>query len=74
MTGPQRWLERRDDGKTFNFVEVRRDQWSVYLLDSSRGVNLKIDLRNKQIFYSDTTSPLRSLYPIVGATAAPSRR
>ena len=72
-TGPQRWLERRDDGKTFNFVEVRRGQWSVYLLDSSRGVNLKIDLRNKQIFYSDTTSPLRSLYPIVGATAAPSQ-
>ena len=73
MTGPQRWLERRDDGKTFNFVEVRRDQWSVYLLDSSRGVNLKIDLSNKQIFYSDTNSPLRSLYPIVGATAAPSQ-
>ena len=72
MTGPQRWFERRANGKTFNFVEVRRDQWSVYLLDSSRGVNLKIDLRNKQIFYSDTTSPLRSLYPIVGATAAPS--
>ena len=73
MTGPQRWLERRDDGKTFNFVEVRRDKWSVYLLDSSRGVNLQIDLRNKQIFYSDTTSPRRSLYPIVGATAAPSQ-
>ena len=72
MTGPQRWLERRANGKTFNFVEVRRDQWSVYLLDSSRGVNLKIDLRNKQIFYSDTTSPRRPLYPIVGATAAPS--
>ena len=73
MTGPQRWLERRDDGKTFNFVEVRRGKWSVYLLDSSRGVNLKIDLRNKQIFYSDTNSPLRSLYPIVGATAASSQ-
>jgi glioma pathogenesis-related protein 2 len=73
MTGPQRWLERRDDGKTFNFVEVRRDKWSVYLLDSSRGVNLQIDLRNKQIFYSDTASPRRPLYPIVGATAAPSQ-
>ena len=34
MTGPQRWLERRANGKTFNFVEVRRDQWSVYLFDS----------------------------------------
>ena len=63
--------ERRANGKTSQFVEVRRDQWSVYLFNSSRGVNLKIDLSNKQIFYSDSTSPLRSLYPIVGATADP---
>ena len=72
-TGPQRWLERRDDGKTFNFIEIGRDKWSVYLLDSSRGVKLKIDLKKKQIFYSDTNSPRRSLYPIVSVAAAPTR-
>jgi uncharacterized protein YkwD len=69
MIGPQRWLERRNDGKTFNFVEVRRDKWSVYLLDPSRGVYLQIDLRKKQIFYSDPTSRRRTIYPIVGAAA-----
>jgi hypothetical protein len=57
MIGPRRWLERRDSGKTFNFIEVRRDQWSVYLFDPSRGAKIKIDLKKKQIFYSSSTSP-----------------
>jgi PASTA domain-containing protein len=49
------WHELRADGrKAFDFRETRRDEWSVYLVDNSRGVNIQIDLHRKEIIYSDS--------------------
>lgn len=51
----------------FTFHENRRDEWSVYLTDRSRGVHLQLDLHTKIVYYSDRTSPRRELYTIIGA-------
>lgn len=64
-----RWVEEGNNGARFNFVEERRDQWSVYLLDRSRGVRLQLDLHQKQIFYSGPNDPRRALYPVVDDSA-----
>jgi hypothetical protein len=71
VSGPGTWIEQGNNGSRFNFVETNRDDWSVYLSDASRGVQLQIDLYRRQIFYSDTTSPQRPLYPISNTSAFP---
>lgn len=56
MTGNKAWEERRANGKTaFKFRETARDEWSVYLVDNSRGVRIQLDLWTKKITYSDTS-------------------
>jgi hypothetical protein len=64
--GGNSWSETNKNGKVvFRFRETGRDEWSVYLVDESRGVNLQIDLFKKMIFYADKGNPtLRPLYPI----------
>jgi hypothetical protein len=56
-------------GPTNEFVEERRDEWSVYLLDGTRDVRLQIDLKQMQVFYSEGTSPKSPLYNIMSAGA-----
>lgn len=63
------WTERGDDGVAFQFRETGRDDWSVYLLDSSRDVKLQIDLHRRQIRYAADNGPFNDLYPITGASA-----
>ncbi len=66
-TGPREWKEL-DHGQTrvlFSFEEVQRDEWSIYLVDRSRGVNLQIDLHTMKVMYSDASSPRRELYQVV---------
>jgi hypothetical protein len=63
------WTERGADGATFTFAEQNRDDWSVYLFDASRSVNLQLDLHRRQIFYSDPNSSQRPLYAITGRSA-----
>jgi hypothetical protein len=63
------WIEEGDNGATNNFVEEKRDASSVYLFDESREVRLQLDLSQKQIFYSDSGSSKRPLYPIDSASA-----
>ena len=46
------WVEEAN-GRSFRFREVNRDDWSVYLRDDSRGVNIQLDLYAKQVKYSD---------------------
>jgi Mannan-binding protein len=55
---------------TFKFKETGRDDWSVYLLDSSRNVKLQLDLHRQQIIYTDNTQHF-DLYAI---THSQSRR
>jgi hypothetical protein len=62
--GEGNWQEVNDQGKTtFNFKEAGRDDWSVYLLDSSRNVTIQLDLHRKTVVYSDSTQKF-DLYPI----------
>lgn len=63
MKSGGRWQEKNNDGK-HNFVETGRDDWSVYLTDSSRGVNIQLDLHTKNIYYSDNNTARRVQYKI----------
>ena len=50
----------------YDFQEVTRDDWSVYLRDDSRGVNVQLDLHTKKVMYSDDeNTEKRELYTIV---------
>jgi Ricin-type beta-trefoil lectin domain len=67
--GNGNWGEANLQGKTiFSFKETGRDEWSVYLLDESRAVNLQLDLHRKKVVYSDSRSKY-DLYPIVQASS-----
>ncbi len=70
--GNGKWEERGNDGAKFDFRETNRDEWSVYLTDDSRGVNLQLDLHRKMIFYSDANTPQRPQYEITKAEAGKS--
>lgn len=70
--GNGKWEERGNDGAKFDFRETGRDEWSVYLTDDSRGVNLQLDLHRKMIFYSDANTPQRPQYEITKAEAGKS--
>lgn len=48
------WLET-GVGPAFIFKELRRDEWSVYLLDASRNVSIQLDYHRKKIVYTDPT-------------------
>jgi hypothetical protein len=68
--GAGRWVELSPTGVLlFRFQETQRDDWSVYLVDPSRGVNLQLDLHTRKVMYSDAGSPRRELYDIVAASA-----
>lgn len=70
MTGPGRWEERGSDGGGFQFNEDRRDDWSIYLVDASRGVRLQLDLHTRKVMYADSGAPaMRPLYDITRASA-----
>jgi hypothetical protein len=72
QTAPGQWVETNEGGAvTFNFVETQRDEWSVYLLDQSRAVNIQIDLFRKKVVYSDSASSKFDLYDVLSAAAAP---
>ena len=69
QTGPNAWKETNVQGQTtFQFVEVNRDEWSVYLDDGSRGVSIQIDLHRKKVRYSDPNTPWRDQYDVLRAT------
>ena len=66
------WVETGPDHAQvrFRFRERTRDDWSVYLRDASRGVNVQLDLHTKKVMYSDASSPKpRELAQILGADA-----
>ena len=63
-----RWYEfGADGGRRFSFDETGRDQWSVYLNDPSRDVQIQIDLWRQWISYGEHGSPRRDLYRITDA-------
>lgn len=73
QTDSHTWIEENSiDGKSsFQFTETGRDDWSVYLKDSSRNVSLQLNLFEGAIFYSDAKNPRRQLYTIGRADVLP---
>ena len=64
------WQEFDTAGKGgAKFKETQRDEWSVYLRDDSRDVNIQIDLFTQFVKYSTGKAPPANLYAIVKAEA-----
>ncbi|MCB1915866.1 MAG: toll/interleukin-1 receptor domain-containing protein [Rhodocyclaceae bacterium] len=66
---PNQWAEfDAGNRRGFLFQEVGRDDWSVYLLDQARGVDIQLDLHTHQVAYRMSESqPYTKLYSIVHA-------
>tara|TARA_R110000772_G_scaffold49100_1_gene112210 strand:+ start:3119 stop:3970 length:852 start_codon:yes stop_codon:yes gene_type:complete len=68
-TGDGRWTEFNANGRpTFRFSETGRDEWSVYLNDRSRNVQLQIDIYRKWVTYGTNGGPKSDLYQITSAS------
>lgn len=67
QTGHKAWREIGDN--TYNFNEVERDDFSVFLNDPSRNVDIQIDLKAGKVRYRDADSSWRELYDVLSASA-----
>ncbi|GAB2184498.1 MliC family protein [Roseibium sp. LAB1] len=66
--GNGQWQEADVYGTVnFYFQEFGRDDWSVYLHDSSRNVTLQLDLHRRMILYAQGDAPRSDLYAITDA-------
>jgi hypothetical protein len=64
-TGDAEWTEFNANGEaSFTFQETGRDEWSVYLDDPSRNVQLQLDVHRKMITYGQGGGEKSDLYPI----------
>ncbi len=69
-SGNGSWDERNQRGQvTYRFQEQARDDWSVYLFDSSRNVALQLDLHRKKILIGFGNGPKSDLYNITSSAA-----
>ena len=68
-TGPRKWAEYNAQGRAvFNFTETGRDEWSVYLNDRSRNVQIQLDLHRQWISYGQNGGGRSDLYRISSAS------
>lgn len=67
-SGGGRWTERGNNGAQFNFIETGRDEWSVYLNDPGRNMQIQIDLHRGLILWSQNNGPKSPLYNITDAS------
>ena len=50
QTGPKQWVETGADGSVaFEFEELYRDDWSIYLTDTSRDVDIQLDMHRRMV-------------------------
>ncbi len=64
-----KWYEQDlNNNNRFEFTETGRDEWSVYLHDSSRNVSLRLDLWLDKIFYRHANDPSQPLYDITNVS------
>ena len=67
------WIEVNADNKNgIRFKETNRDEWSVYLFDSSRNVQIQLDLYRKKVVYSNSQQRF-DLYTITDAKSEPTQ-
>jgi len=68
QAGDGSWTEFDSAGRAaFHFVETQRDEWSVYLNDPSRNVQIQLDLFRRKISYGTNGGQRSDLYDITGA-------
>lgn len=61
------WIEKNSAGATiYNFTEISRDDWSVYLRDNDGRGDLQIDVHRKTTFWTPTGAAKFELYPLTG--------
>lgn len=73
QVGTKTWVELNNEFKVvFRFNETHRDDWSVYLYDPSRKVNIQLDLHTQKVVYSTATTNRTNLYEIERAYSDPS--
>lgn len=71
-SGPQRWTEYNAQGRAvFDFTETGRDEWSVYLDDRSRNVQLQLDLYRNWVGYGQNGGAMSDLYQIQSSSRQP---
>ena len=58
----------------FGYVELRRDDWSVYLHDSSRDVYLQIDLHTRELKYGSSAGAVVPIYELSDVSRRPDGR
>ena len=62
------WVEATADNPSkFKFKEEARDEWSVYLRDDARGVDIQLDLYAKEVKYSKDKGTVFVLSKIIHA-------
>jgi hypothetical protein len=65
QTGQDQWLEHSNqNNNTFYYTERGRDDWSVYLHDQARSVNIQLDLHRKKVGYSQGGGQMSDIYDI----------
>lgn len=65
QTGEKTWVEKDNKGTSrYKFKENARDEWSVYLYDAARDVNIQLDLHTDKVMYSEGRKDRRPLYVI----------
>ena len=65
QTGMNTWSEDGvEKANRFQFEELNRDEWSVYLYDSSRDVHIQLDLWTKKVMYNAGSEPRQELYNV----------
>ena len=63
--GGKRWVEIGSQNEVrYNFNEMARDDWSVYLKDPSRNGHIQLDLHTQRIMYNVGNDPRVPLYSI----------
>lgn len=68
QTQPGVWKEFGADARAnFTFRETGRDDWSVYMNDRGRNVQIQIDIHRKMIRYGTNNGPKQDLYRITSA-------
>lgn len=61
------WAEvsRADGLPKFRYRETGRGDESIFMEDDSRGVKIRLDIRNSTIFYTGNGGAEQPLYPIL---------
>ena len=59
------WIEGDTQGNiNFNYIELARDEWSVYLFDPSRNARIELNIWTRKVLFADDNTPIHDQYDI----------